>query len=308
MSAERYVEAFLPTRKAEGVTPKTTKWHVGALRLFVAWMHEEGHRTDPNEWDATLFRRYTVHLQQRPTMGDGKRGATLRPGTGTNYVQSLLAFTRWLHQEEFTERNAAAKVTKPKAPHLVQQPIPSEHVARLVTAAKADKRNGVHDLAMLYLLLGTGLRASELCGLKADDVVWVQNLIKVLGKGQKERIAPISQATASVIRKYAIKARLEDGAAQFFQTEEGRPMRPMVLLYLLKRLAARATVPNIHPHRLRHHFALAYLRNGGNVLALRRCLGHATVAMTSRYVACVTDDLAREHEFFSPVASLLSKR
>jgi site-specific recombinase XerD len=230
MSAERYVEAFLLACKAEGVTPKTIKWHDGALRLFVAWLHEEGHPTDPNEWDATLFRRYTVYLQQRPTMRGGKRGATLRPGTVTNYVQSLLAFTRWLHQEEFTERNVAAKVKKPKTQHLVQQPIPSEHIARLVTAAKAVKRNGVRDLAMLYLLLDSGLRASELCGLKADDMLWSQNLIKVFGKGQKERIVPINPATASAMRKYAIKARQEDGAAEFFQTEESHPLKPMVLL------------------------------------------------------------------------------
>jgi site-specific recombinase XerD len=67
-------------------------------------------------------------------------------------------------------------------------------------------------------------------------------------------------------------------------------------------------VPNIHPHRLRHHFALTYLRNGGNVLVLQKCLGHATVATTSRYVAFVTDDLAREHERCSPVTSPLSRR
>ncbi|MDP9365888.1 MAG: tyrosine-type recombinase/integrase [Chloroflexota bacterium] len=302
---ETYVEAFLLARQAEGVTPKTLEWHGGALRLFLAWLREHDAPEDPERWDAALFRRYVVHLQQRPTMRGGRRGQTLRPATVTNYVQSLLAFTKWLAAEEYTTRDVAAKVRKPRSPQLVQQPVPPEDVARLVQAARADKRNGVRDLAMLYLLLDSGLRANELCGLTADDVLWSQNLVKVHGKGQKQRVVPFGPTTAAAMRKYALKGRVAAGAAEFFQTEEGRALKPMGLLYVLKRLAARADVPNVHPHRLRHTSAVNFVRAGGNVLVLQRILGHSTLAMTNRYVALVTDDLQREHERCSPVASLL---
>ena len=299
-----YVDAFLLARRAEGVTPKTLKWHGGALRLFAEWLRAEGLPEDPDRWDAPLFRRYIVHLQQRPTMRGGRRGHTLRPATVANYVQSLLAFTRWLGEEEYTARDVAARVKKPRVSVLVQQPIPDEQVARLAQAARAGGRNGLRDLAMLYLLLDSGLRSAEVCSLKADDVLWSQRLVKVYGKGRKERVVPFGPTTAAAMRKYALKGRDADGSPEFFRGKQGRALKPMALAYILKRIAVRAGVPDVHPHRLRHTFAITFLRNGGNVLVLQRILGHTTLAMTNRYVALVTDDLQREHERVAPLAAL----
>jgi site-specific recombinase XerD len=302
---DRYVDDFLLAREAEGASPKTLEWHGGALRLFLAWLRDHGHPEDLDAWDAALFRRYVVFLQNRPTMRGGKRGATLSPATVTNYVQSLLAFTRWLADEGYTDRNVAAKVKKPRAPHLVQQPLVPADVAKLLKAARSDPRNGPRNAAIVLLLLDSGLRASELCGLQAEDIVWPQRLLKVYGKGRKERIVPFGPETAAAMRRYALKRRAADGAATFFQTEDGRPMSGMGLHYVLKRLGASAGVADVHPHRMRHTFAISFLRSGGNPLALQRLLGHTTLAMTNRYVAMVADDLAEQHRAHSPLRSLL---
>lgn len=176
----------------------------------------------------------------------------------------------------------------------------------LLKAAQSEKRNGVRNLALLHVMLDSGLRASEICAMQPHDVLWEQRLFKVLGKGGKERVVPFSHETGTALRRYLISGeRREERAITFFQTEEGWALTPHGLHHIVKKVAADADVQDVHPHRLRHTFALTYLRNGGNALALQRLLGHSTLAMTNQYVAMVTDDLQRDHDRCSPVAGLL---
>lgn len=292
----RHVEAFLLHRESEGRSPKTLATHRNNLTEFVAWATEKNIAL-PTELTVKAIREYVIYLQRRTA----KNGDRLKPSSVRCYVNSVLAFLRWLHDEELMDKNLAEKISPPKIPTLVKEPFAADDLKRLVAAAKADKRNGLREHALILFMLDTGARASEVVGLKTADIVWNQGMAKVMGKGSKERVLFLSTETMKAMRKYTLSHDHE----LFFSTEEGKPLTPSGLLQICSRLGKRADVGNCHPHRFRHTFALSFLRNGGNVLALQRMLGHTTLLMTQRYVALVSDDLQREHVRFSPVTAFL---
>lgn len=281
---ESYVRAFLVSRQADGVSPTTLDWHRYSLQSFSRWL-DDAHR-EPETWTPVLLREYVVHLQ----------GTSLAPATVTNKVQSLLAFTRWLHEEGFTETNAGARVKKPKAPFLQKQPFTPAELKALLQAAQAAPR----DHAIVALLIDTGIRANELCMLRPEDVFLAQSMLRVHGKGGKDRIVPLSVKSAKVLAKWISK----DKGEYVFPSQQSAHLTPNSLIKILKRIGMRAGVSNVYCHRFRHSFALQFLRNGGDPLTLQRLMGHASLTMTVRYVALDTEDLLAQHARSSPLVNL----
>ncbi len=168
----------------------------------------------------------------------------------------------------------------------------------------ARKRDSLRNRAILLTLIDTGIRASELCQLQIRHAL-LRNQEKFLiiehGKRDKSRHVPISPSTAQAIWKYLstrLQARLED---PLFATSSGRPISRYNLKNMLLALGQRAGVPNVHPHRFRHTFAIQYLRNGGDVFTLQRILGHATLSMVQHYLALADADAQSAHRRASPV-------
>jgi integrase/recombinase XerD len=215
--------------------------------------------------------------------------------TVTNKVQSLLAFTRWLHEEEYTERNVAERVRKPKPPQTQRQPFTDAEMRKLLKASQVSTR----DAAITALLLDTAIRANELCTLKLDDCLMDQNLVKVLGKGNKERVVPFSPQTGKLLTRWLLKNRDSEGA-YVFHTERSEKFTPRSLHKLVERVGVRASVKDCYPHRFRHSAAITMLRNGMDPFTLQRVLGHTSLTMTLRYVALNTADLQSAHILASP--------
>ena len=155
---------------------------------------------------------------------------------------------------------------------------------------------------IILLLLDTGVRASELCGLAIKDADLTNKRILVLGKGNKERALPISPRTAKTLWRYLTTERKDEPVnAPLFLGSEGDPLNRNALLKLLIRLGAKAGVRDCHPHRFRHTFAVNFLRNGGNVFELQMALGHTTLQMVQTYLVLAQADLDAAHRKASPV-------
>lgn len=287
---DTYVRAFLLSRQADGLTPRSLEWHGTSLQSFTRWLQTAQHPTKPEEWTPTLIREYVVFLQT-----SGLSGWTV-----TNKVQSLLAFTRWLHTEGYTERNAAERVRKPKPPQTQRQPFTDAELRKLLKASQTSTR----DAAIMALLLDTAIRANELCTLKLDDCLFSQNLVKVLGKGNKERVVPYSSQTGKILSKWLLKGRKSEGV-YLFHTERSEKFTPRSLHKLIERIGVKAGVDDCYPHRIRHSAAITMVRNGMDVLTLQRVLGHSSLDMTMRYVALNTTDLQNAHAVASPLVNLL---
>jgi integrase/recombinase XerD len=157
------------------------------------------------------------------------------------------------------------------------------------------------DRAILHLLIDTGMRASELCGLELRHVDLRNGAVTVFGKGSKERSLPIGPRTKAALSKHILEnranARLNEPV---FLTREGEPMDRHTLLKMVYRLAEVAGVQDAHPHRFRHTFAIQYLRNGGNERTLQDVLGHESLEMLRTYTRIAQVDMINGHQLASP--------
>lgn len=164
------------------------------------------------------------------------------------------------------------------------------------------------DRAILLLLLDTGIRASELCGLQLNQADLRNHRVIVQGKGARERMVPISPRTEQAIWRY-VKTRPEvvPGNALFVAgpADIPRPLTTDVLRRLLHRIGERGGVRGVNVHRFRHTFAIQALRNGMHVYALQACLGHSTLEMVRRYLAIAQTDVEAAHREASPVSNWL---
>jgi len=154
----------------------------------------------------------------------------------------------------------------------------------------------------MLLLLDTGVRAAELCGITVGDIDLVDNTVMVMGKGRKERIVPFGRKTRRAIIAYAKADRpnADHDEAAFLSTL-GNKLNPDSLRSLMRRLKRRSRIQRLHPHLMRHTFASKFLLNGGDALMLKHLLGHTTLAMTDRYVHFANAQGVKASREFSPV-------
>jgi site-specific recombinase XerD len=235
-----------------------------------------------------------------------------------NIHTGLSALWTWAVREGIVERHLLRDVPRPRAETRAVEPFSQEDVKALLAVCERsaayrrpgkvlcdnERPTGVRDRAMILLLLDTGIRASELCGLQLRQVDLKNRHIVVMGKGSKERQLPISAQTSKALWKYLVSerkdARLNE---EVFEGHYGGPLTRDALLKVLRRLGERAGVEGCHPHRFRHTFAIQYLRNGGNTLALQASLGHTTLEMVRVYAQIAQADLDNGHLVASPVAN-----
>jgi len=165
---------------------------------------------------------------------------------------------------------------------------------------------------IIYLLLDTGIRASELCSLVIRDVDLKARHVVVMGKGDKERQIPFDSITGQVLWRYLAGRKADPVSAPLFPAwtaaerdcpDRRGPLDARDLYHVLQRIGQRAGVADVHPHRFRHTFAIQYLRNKGDVYTLQRILGHTTLDMVRRYLAIAQTDIEAAHRLASPVAN-----
>jgi site-specific recombinase XerD len=207
--------------------------------------------------------------------------------TVLNYHIGLSAMWTWAEKEQYVEKHVLHMVERPRPKKIVISPFTEVEIRALISAIQyAPARNR----ALILLLLDTGGRASEICGLKRTDIDLVARQMKVTGKGDKERFLPFSPRTGSALFSH-------------LATVDGDPfsMGRTGLAQYLRRLGKRAGVVDVHPHRFRHTFAITFLRNGGDPYTLQQILGHSTMEMVKNYLALAQIDLDTAHKRASPV-------
>ena len=269
------VEGFLLTCKARKLSKNTYIDYERTLKKFQA------HVGNPDV-NAITSGQVSAFLASQPFSAK----------TILNYHIGLSAFWTWMIREEFTEKHVPRVVERPKPQKISIQPF-SETEIRAMLQAVSGKRGELRYRAVIYLLLDTGLRASELCGLQREDIDLANQRVRVMGKGNKERHIPFSQRTASAIFRYLT----EVGGRPFGMTRSA-------LTHHLTKIGERAGVPDVHAHRFRHTFSIMYLRNGGDPYTLQEILGHSTMDMVRRYLHIAQVDIERAHRKASPVENM----
>jgi len=240
----------------------------------------------------------------------------LRPMTAVLHHGILHNFFAWMVRYGYLDISPMESVPKPRASRDQLQVFEKEQFARLLDAARKG-REPKRNVAMLLLLMDTGMRVGELCGLRLCDIELKGiNRCRVTGKGNKQRDVYFGATTSRAVHAYlrdhpAASEQVADGnfasKTHFLLSStgahRGEPMTPVGVHRVIQTLGQRAGIQGVRcsPHTLRHTFATWFIRNGGNQQALQAILGHTTPAMSQFYVNLAQADVREQHRRASPV-------
>lgn len=199
-----------------------------------------------------------------------------------------------------------AKIKAPKAEDNKSEPFSVGEVKALLKAAEGGRQFQARNKAMLLVLLDTGIRASEFCGLSIFSLDLKAGRIEVTeGKGGKKRFVRIGVASRKALWKYLSERAEVDPLEPLFKGQNGKALERTNLRKILKNIGDKAGVSNCYPHRFRYTFAIEYLRNGGDIFTLQELLGHSSLVMVRYYAKVAEVDTAKVHERAGPVDNWL---
>jgi len=282
---------FLLLKQAQGLAPRTLEDYRRHLERFFA--------KHPECWPKDVKAAALDYMAEQ-----------VAPAYFNLKLKHLKAFFAWCHREGILPSNPLESLRYRRAEGRVVQ-LDAKTLSDLLSLPDKDTFSGLRDFALLCLTMDTGIRPSEALSLLPSDVNLRSMEVHVRAEQAKTRIPrtlPISPTTAEAIAKL-LGARHPSWGEKVpvFCTQDGAPMSIHGWRYRLQVYSRKLGV-KVRPYDLRHAFALHYLRNGGNALALQRTLGHRDLTMTKRYVALTQQDLREQHTLASPLQALLPKR
>lgn len=297
------MEHFEIHNRTEGKSPRTVEWYNQVLGLLYHWLEGLGEPTTLDHMDELVIRRFIIHLQENP----GTKATTMSTHTIYNRVNAIRSFFGWLHRQGYTDVHVLQGLKQPKTAELVIEPLNREEIDRIMGVINPKTALGARNLALMSVMLDTGLRLSEVAGLKERDVHIEGQYLKAMGTGANERMVSFGTACRKALLQYRHRFRGEPahrGVETFFQSIDGYPISPVALRSLIKRLAKSSRVKRLHPHLMRHTYATMFLLNGGDVFLLKQNLGHTTLSMVEHYLHIAAQTAAIRSQGFSPLDHL----
>jgi site-specific recombinase XerD len=282
-------DALLEFALSKDHSPASQAWYRSRLGTFTTWLTEQGVDTVEGI-TAPLVRRYLDERRTTP----GKHGKLLDSHTLHGHARAINTLLRWAALEGLLDERLPRRITMPKRAEKLLPVLTPDQIRRLMLACEGSLR----DRAILSVLLDTGIRASELCGLTLDRVVMGQDdaYLIVHGKGRKTREVGLGRQSRQLLHRYIHRARhgRPDNQAVFL-ARGGGALSPEGLDRLLYRLRDRAGLKGVRTgaHVFRHTYAYTYIALGGDVLRLSRLMGHTSVSTTQGYLTAFTASDAR---------------
>ena len=237
--------------------------------------------TGPQDITPELVTAFIVTLRTRG----------LAPASVERKVAALKGFHKFLVREGITANHPTAHLSLPKVPERLPAVISVDQAERLLSQPFPDTPVGLRDRAVLEVLYGCGLRASELAGLDTGDVDLEERLVRVFGKGRKERLVPIGGLARHSLSAYMAAGRprlkpkrsVTDAADAVFLSVRGRRLARQSVFVIVRTYGARVGIEGLHPHTLRHSYATHMLEGGADLRALQEMLGHSDISTTQLY-------------------------
>lgn len=290
------IDSFLLYLAAErGLSAQYRRSVEQTLTGFAAWCRERSMAWEDVQTD-------TFAAYRRSRREDGLADSSLR-------VESvhLRIFFRYLHREGRLPADPAALLESGRMPQHIPETLAAEEVNTLLSSV--DPQAGpldCRDRALLEMLYGSGLRVSELVSLRAAQVDWDEDFLRITGKGGKTRYVPLGKVAAAALRRYLEEARPkllrnERRADTLFLSVRGEALTRERIRQIIKKRAALAGLPeNVYPHLMRHSFATHLLENGADLRVIQDMLGHADLSTTQIYTHVDRKRLVSIMETFHP--------
>jgi integrase/recombinase XerD len=287
------LDAYMAWMRGRGASPATLRAYTADLRQLDRWLAAAGR--SPDGADELLMRRFAAHL------------GTLRyaPATAARKLSAARSAYAFMLDRGLVARNPAALVPGPRRVQMLPATLSEPEVEQLLDRPLAPEPRRLRDRALIELLYGCGLRASEACGLRTADVDADEGVVRVTGKGGKDRVVPLGGAAASALRVYLVEGRPQLGATtsdRMFVSVRGRPLGPSDVWRAVRRELDAAGLAQRSPHAFRHTFATHLLEHGADLRSIQHLLGHASVGTTQVYTHVSVRHLRAAHAASHPRA------
>lgn len=277
----------------EGLSRNTLESYRRDLVQFAEWLEKHAGKNLLRAERADIER----HLAARFPLA--------KPRSISRLISSLKRYYRFALRENQVAVDPTQQIGAPKLPRSLPKSMSEDEVESLLKAADDSQILGLRDRAMLETLYATGLRVSELVGMKVSEVSLDMGVVRVMGKGSKERLVPLGEESLDWIRRYLREGRpaILDGqlSDSLFVTQRGGPMTRQAFWYLIKRYAMQADIRKpLSPHVLRHAFATHLLNHGADLRVVQMLLGHADISTTQIYTHVARERLKQLHARHHP--------
>lgn len=289
------LDRFRDFLEAKGASPHTVKAYLSDVRQFEEYLQGRSLSLESATREAIRGWQSVLSVDQKATSRARK-------------LASVKAFYKHMVRGQRLEKSPAKKVRSPKLPKALPKVMPVDEVFAVLRAPTARTVLGLRDRAIFELLYAAGLRAAELCGLSPEDVDLRGRVVRVLGKGRKERLVPFNEHAAEAIAAYAerrgelLAKPSADPSALFLNHRGGRLTTRSVARHLDRYVLQCALVRRVSPHALRHSFATHLLAGGADVRSIQELLGHASLSTTQRYTHVAFEQLQQVYDAAHPRA------
>lgn len=279
-----------------GLSENTQSAYVADLELFLAFLRESSVRSI----NSVTRDHVLSFLLQEKDRGMATRSIARR-------LVAIKVFFRYLAQEGLLKENITDAMDSPKLWKVLPDTLSYEEVERLLRQPDLSRPLGVRDHAILETFYGSGLRVSEICTLRIDNLRLDDGYLRCIGKGNKERVVPVSATARDSVIRYTEEVRpghVQDELERtLFLTRRGTPFSRKGIWKLIKQHSLAAGIhKNVTPHTLRHSFATHLLSNGAPLRMIQEMLGHADIATTQVYTHVDSSRLKAVHDQFHPRA------
>jgi len=287
---ERYIEKFIRYLEIEkNYSPHTIVNYKLDLEDFKKFLG--GTEPELGKIDYLTLRKYLATLKEK----------NLANRSVNRRLSTLRSFFKFLTREGLVKTNPISSLSSPKQEKHLPLFLTEEEVTKLIDSVMPKDERGFRDRAILETFYSTGIRISELAGLGRDDIDFIGGIVKVMGKGKKERIVPIGDKAISAVRDYLNK-RSKDIEA-IFLNKSGRRITTRGIRNIVGKYIRLAGMKHgVSPHTLRHSFATHLLNRGADLRSVQELLGHANLSTTQIYTHLTTDRLKNVYDKAHPRA------
>lgn len=288
---ERFAE-FLTLE--HGSSPRTDESYGRDLRRLAEWGASHG-APSPTALTPAHLRAFVYHLKDL-----GLAPASIRRG-----ISAIRTWYKFLLAEGVVKIDPSERLETPRRWRTLPEVLTPEEVGRLLDAISLDEPLAFRDRAMLELAYGAGLRVGEWITLKVADLLLDEGVVRVFGKGSRERLVPVGRRATGAVALYLreLRPRLErgKGAGVLFLNARGQPLSRMGAWKILRKYVERSAITKpVTPHTLRHSFATHLLEGGADLRSVQEMLGHADIGTTQIYTHVDREYLRSVHKQFHP--------
>jgi integrase/recombinase XerD len=282
---------------ADGLAKNTLAAYRSDLALFSLWLGEQ--KLDLVKADEAAINRYLAHLHVR-TEG-------FKPTSQRRLHSTLRRFYRWLLDQGRINGDPLLNVERPRTAERFPKTLSEKQVEALLAAPDVNTPRGLRDRALLEVVYATGLRVTELIGLKMFELSLTDGLVRVFGKGSKERLVPLGEVAIDWLKRWLDEGRPEllkgrNSDYVFVTARKSAVMTRQMAWTLIKTHAVAAGIPRekISPHVMRHAFATHLLNHGADLRVVQMLLGHADISTTQVYTHVARERLKQLHQVHHP--------